>query len=92
MTASRSPPKDWPVLIVAASQPACAEPGDGPGEPRRERAAVGHDIGDPGGGVTVRSIGALDSRQDRGQGRVEIGHDDRHVIDGIRRPEQFMVR
>jgi hypothetical protein len=33
-----------------------AEPGDGPGEPRRERAAVGHDVGDLGGGATVRSI------------------------------------
>ena len=72
--------------------PRLPEPGDGPGEPRRERAAVGHDIGDPGGGATVRSIGALDSRQDRGQGRVKIGHDDRHVIDRIGRPEQFMVR
>jgi hypothetical protein len=72
--------------------PRLPQAGDGAGEPRRERAAVGHDIGDLRGAGTVRSIGALDSRQDRGQGRVKIGHDDRHLFNEIRRPEQFMVR
>jgi hypothetical protein len=57
------------------------------GEPGRQGAAVGHHVGDPG----VRAV-RVDAGQDRRQGRVQVGRDDRHAVQAGRRRQHRTVR
>ncbi len=84
-------------LVVAAPRltdgeargqpPRFAQPCDGRRERRRERAPVGHDVGDP----RVRPVVAQ-ARHDGGQGRVQVRDDDRHPAEVVGVGQRGVVR
>ena len=87
MTVSRSPPNDWPVLTVPASQPAARSPaadrenqaGSAPPSSITYAAARG-----PASRSPARMAGR--------QGGVQVRHDDRHPAQVVRIAEYLVVR
>jgi hypothetical protein len=59
------------------------QPGRRPGEPRGQRAAVEHDVGDTGG-TRLRSVCGKKASQHGRESRVQVRHHHRHSGHGIR--------
>ena len=77
-TASRSPPKAWPAVMVPSRTPRAPQVGDEVAERQRQRGAVGHHVGDAGRRAQVRDDGG-----DHGDLAVQRARHDRHARSSV---------